>query len=294
VIYANGLYTAVGKKGTVLTSPDGVSWTSRSSGVSQYIEHVIWANNRYVAVGEKGLMITSPDSINWTVIPPVTPADIEDIAYGNGTFVGVGGYFDFYGAVTTVITSTNGTDWQSQFSVAFFGTRARGVAFGGGKFVLVGNDGLSAVSSNGVLWTDSFHAYDNFRSIGYSSGRFIAVGNDGLIMSTVDGINWVDHHSIAAMNLRDVQVDDDGLIAVGSNGGLLKSLTLQPQLLGLRLGGGFELDVHGGIGSQYTLQSSTDCRHWTNVLSWNLDSVPWQYFETSGAPMQFYRLVPAP
>jgi hypothetical protein len=292
VIYANGMYVVVGKKGTILISTDGLTWTQRSSGVSEYIEHVIWANNRFVAVGEKGLMVTSTDGITWTVVPPATLGDIEDMAYGNGIFVGVGGYFDPFGAITTVITSTNGTDWQNQPSVGFFGTRARGVAFGGGRFVLVGNDGLSAVSTNGKAWSDAFRANDNFRAVTYTSGRFIAVGNDGLLMSSVDGITWIDHRCVGSMNLRDVQVDSDGLLAVGSNGTLLKSEILQPQLLARRNGSGFELDLRGGLAPQYYLQRSSDFHTWNNVMNYS-NSAPVQYLDRSGAPVQFYRIVPA-
>jgi hypothetical protein len=34
VAYGNGLFVAVGNDGTILTSPDGVSWTQRTSGTS--------------------------------------------------------------------------------------------------------------------------------------------------------------------------------------------------------------------------------------------------------------------
>ena len=61
-----------------------------------------------------------------------------------------------------------------------------------------------------------------------------------------------------------------------------------------RNGGGFELDVRGGLAPMYLLQSSSDCIHWTNVMSYsNLNAWQWQYQDSSGARIQFYRLVPA-
>jgi len=293
VTYANGLYVAVGKRGLILTSPDGLTWTERASGVNQYIEHVIWANNRFVAVGEAGLMTTSTNGINWTALPPPTLGDLEDVTYGNGMFVAVGGYFGVGGAIATVLTSTNGIVWQDQPSVAFFGVRARGVTFGNGKFVLVGNDGLTAVSTNGKSWSDAFQLWENFRSVTYTAGRFVAVGNDGLVMSSLDGTVWNYQRCPASMNLRDVQTVEDGVIVLGSNGAILKSDLLQPQLFGHKNGGGFELNVRGGFAAQYQLQSSTDLLNWSNIMAYS-NSAPMHYLDPSGAPRRFYRLVPAP
>jgi hypothetical protein len=37
VTYGNGLFVAVGQFGTILTSPDGVNWTQRTSGTSNWL-----------------------------------------------------------------------------------------------------------------------------------------------------------------------------------------------------------------------------------------------------------------
>jgi hypothetical protein len=52
VTYGNGLFVAVGSYGTILTSPDGVSWTARASGTSNFLNGVTYANGLFVAVGE--------------------------------------------------------------------------------------------------------------------------------------------------------------------------------------------------------------------------------------------------
>ena len=40
VTYGNGTFVAVGGYGTILTSPDGVTWTRRTSGTSNWLEGV--------------------------------------------------------------------------------------------------------------------------------------------------------------------------------------------------------------------------------------------------------------
>jgi hypothetical protein len=60
VTYGNGLFVAVGEWGTILTSPDGVTWTARTSGTSNLLYDVTYGNGTFVAVGEWGTILTSP------------------------------------------------------------------------------------------------------------------------------------------------------------------------------------------------------------------------------------------
>ena len=59
VAYGNGRFVAVGRRGTILTSSDGVSWTERSSGTSQDLHGVTYGNGLFVAVGSGGTILTS-------------------------------------------------------------------------------------------------------------------------------------------------------------------------------------------------------------------------------------------
>jgi hypothetical protein len=55
VAYGNGLFVAVGRsdagRGTILTSPDGVTWTVRASPTSNQLNGVTYGNGLFVAVG---------------------------------------------------------------------------------------------------------------------------------------------------------------------------------------------------------------------------------------------------
>ena len=60
VTYGNGTFVAVGEGGTILTSPDGVSWTERASPTKDFLNGVAYGNGTFVAVGKDGAILTFP------------------------------------------------------------------------------------------------------------------------------------------------------------------------------------------------------------------------------------------
>jgi hypothetical protein len=81
---------AVGLHGAILTSPDGVNWTARASGTSNWLNGVTYGNGLFVAVGGGGAILTSPDGVNWTRRASGTSNFLNGVTYGNGLFVAVG------------------------------------------------------------------------------------------------------------------------------------------------------------------------------------------------------------
>ena len=65
------LFNAVGYSGTILSSPDGITWTystwdSQNYGTSKNLSGITYGGSTYVAVGWSGRILTSPDGITWT------------------------------------------------------------------------------------------------------------------------------------------------------------------------------------------------------------------------------------
>jgi hypothetical protein len=137
VAYGNGTFVAVGRGGTILTSPDGVSWRPRTSGTSNDLYGVTYGNGRFVAVGEDGTILTSPDGVNWTERTSGTGSYLYSVAYGNGNFVAVG-------ADGPILTSPDGVTWTPRASGT--GNPLRGVTYGNGLFVTVGYRGTILTS----------------------------------------------------------------------------------------------------------------------------------------------------
>ena len=57
ITYGNNLFVAVGVSGTILTSPDGITWTSRTSGTNNWLDGITYGNGLFVAVGLNGTIL---------------------------------------------------------------------------------------------------------------------------------------------------------------------------------------------------------------------------------------------
>ena len=69
-----GLFVAVGASGIVLTSSDGISWTSRTSGVSTVLWSVTYSESLglFVAVGASGIVLKSDFTLAENLISTLT------------------------------------------------------------------------------------------------------------------------------------------------------------------------------------------------------------------------------
>ena len=77
-------FVAVGEGGTILTSPDGIEWTLRTSGTSRWLL-AAWSpvRNLFVVVGDAGTILTSPDGITWTPRSSGTVQRLNSVARGS-------------------------------------------------------------------------------------------------------------------------------------------------------------------------------------------------------------------
>ena len=135
VTYGNGLFVAVssGVGGKVMTSPDGINWTLRTSNdAANGWKGVTYGNGLFVAVTSGGNVATSPDGVNWTLR---TPPYIYwyGVTYGNGLFVAVTDWATGNGG-NNVMISPDGTNWTPETAID---NVWQSVTYGNGLFVAV-------------------------------------------------------------------------------------------------------------------------------------------------------------
>lgn len=151
-IASNGknLYVAVGDT-SIITSPNGITWTSRTSSFgSTAINTVAYGNGYWVAVGGSGKVAYSSDGITWTQVSTgIGTTEVKSVAWGNGLWV-IGGAS---GAMRTA-TDPTGT-WTSRTST--LSNVGEIHYFKGQSIWVAGNDvgttGALASSADGLTWT---------------------------------------------------------------------------------------------------------------------------------------------
>ena len=88
--YGKGSFVAVGS--SIMTSPDGMQWTAQLAGPPAGLWAVGFGDECFVAAGTDHSILTSSNGVNWTSHSTAVDG-LNGIAYGNGSFVAVGSYF---------------------------------------------------------------------------------------------------------------------------------------------------------------------------------------------------------
>jgi hypothetical protein len=216
--YGNGAYVAAGNYGSILSSPDGVNWTARTSGTSAHFSGITYGNNLFAAVGQSGAILTSPDGSTWTARTSDTGSALRAVTYGNAKFIAVG----YNGKV---VTSPDGIQhWQYAVPGTTIGEKLQGVVYGASGFVVVGNNGTIITSPDGSAWTARTSPVTaNLNCVTYGPGLYVAVGHGGGIVTSPDGVTWTSRASGTGNNLHAVIYSHAKYLAAGSGGDVLSS-----------------------------------------------------------------------
>ncbi|HMO77699.1 MAG TPA: hypothetical protein PKD95_00685, partial [Candidatus Paceibacterota bacterium] len=210
VAYGNGLFVAGGAS-MILTSPDGLNWSTTTVDHSANWFGVAYGNGLFVLVDiNNGHVATSPNGADWATSTPVAGKYWFGTAYGQGKFVVVGEDDDL---IDNVMTSYDGINWKEDTS-ANPGTNWNSVTYGNGVFVAV-NSGNTMTSLDGTNWISRSGGAGNF--VTYGNGLFVSVGSNS-IRTSPDGINWTTRTSPANNNWRSVTYGNGLFVAVSNSG----------------------------------------------------------------------------
>jgi len=177
---------------TVVAAPSFSSVTSTAAIFNRGIYSVTYGNNKFVAGGNNRMAY----STNGTTWIDASGADytfngfglVKGITYGS-QFVAVG--YNNSGGVINY--SSDGTSWYSVTTTTFGTSNINDVAYDGGRYVAVGENGKMAYSTNGTTWTavgDSTFDTSTIYGITYAAGKFVAVGASGKMTYSTNGTTW--------------------------------------------------------------------------------------------------------
>lgn len=185
----------------LMTSTDGITWTGASAGTGSW-ESVCWSAelSLFVVVGTMQIS-TSPDGVTWTSrTPPAGTWIWTSICWSKekSLFVAVASGSD---TGTRVITSPDGITWTLRTTPANNSWKSVTYGHGAGVFVAVSSDGTGnrvMTSPDGTTWTSRTTPTDRFWvSVCWSASkeRFVAVTSSSIVgvpsvVYSTDGITW--------------------------------------------------------------------------------------------------------
>ncbi len=230
----DGLVVAVGDRGAIALSADGVDWRRVDSPVTTDLCSVLWGPRGLVAVGEDGVVLTSRDALHWVRRPTPTAWDLCGVA-DNGT------EYLVVGQGHTVLASRDGIAWELRPEPEL---GLGSVTWGRGKWVGVGGGcpsfwsddrhGRIFISEDGYSWRQvAFDPLQWLEKVVWTGKEFVAVGgysisvrfqwqSSSLVVVSPDGESWVEEEAPPTRLLRNATVDSsDRVWAVGIDGGVV-------------------------------------------------------------------------
>ncbi|MDR1788658.1 MAG: hypothetical protein LBR16_09485 [Treponema sp.] len=200
VAFGDGRFVAVGRWAKSAWSTDGVTWNPvqiESFGTwgtdYQDINAITYGNGRFVAAGGNGKVAFSPKGETWTWVANILLGEgksVKTLAYGNGYFIaaGDGGNMKVVpqGSLAGGSGDNGGQNWVGVDS-KFDTTNILSVAWGGTRFIAVGDNGRMSESADGTVWNaippgtgadqNHFTSEEGIHRVFYGNSIFVAGGN---------------------------------------------------------------------------------------------------------------------
>jgi hypothetical protein len=288
----------------------GTSWVTRTSGTSSGLNKVVWAGTKFVAVGAGSTVLTSPDGITWTshVIDNARNINLNTLAWNGRVLIATGttspsGGLGYY-------RSTDGITW-SALTAPYFGMSSRilfssadTTFFAAGQsntdrnFLRSEDDGLTwAVDT---LPRESGNLISSIWSFTKHAGRFVGVGGNGVSGSSLTGETWIRHTNsdtyadpwpdggVYSYTMTAVVSAGTHAVAVGYSTSVIRSadgITWTPPYRALTSGGSnssltdlvWTGNMLVAVGNNVTLLSADAGANWAriNAGSNNFASIAW-------------------
>jgi hypothetical protein len=192
------LFAAVGHQGQRIVSPDGAEWTHLQTGKEGEIYRAAAAGRGVtVAIGNFGgnnLMSMTRDGGAWEQVSREGQYKnfFRGLAFGNGHFLAIGGDPGSVGSSSPFVAeSEDGVKWTEYVFISGKNILRR-AAWGGDRWVGVGDRGRRSMSKDGRDWVDAadLKATDTLVDVAFGAGKFVGVGLHGLRSVTEDGLKW--------------------------------------------------------------------------------------------------------
>lgn len=190
----------------VSVSDPARQFTQRTSGTTKNLNAIATNGTLAVAVGgNSGVILTSSDGVAWTTrtVPDFAAnMNFRAAVWDGSKFIVAGSDYNFSvpGWVGGIYTSPDGISWTQRYLGSTAGTEIQALASDGTASVATGDSGTILQSVDGVSWlpvTLAGLGSTSLKGVAWNAGNYIATGHSGgngtpRVLTSVDRVNWID------------------------------------------------------------------------------------------------------
>lgn len=225
----DNLYIAVGDQGALLSSPDGATWTTRTSGTSVALNDITHGDGRYVAVGQAGKILVSEDGVLWDPADSPSSRDLFAVVHHIDRFYAVGG--DYSAGARLQVDGRHHLDPPGDPPARPPARRPRLRRQPAGRKIGTSQSDLQIfglfTGRQDAGWqqrVDGTGLGLRYNAVAAGAPTFVTIGPGGSASST-DALTWTQAPILESATMRDLTYSQQGWIAVGDAGKVLASAT---------------------------------------------------------------------
>ncbi|MGO0063380.1 tandem-95 repeat protein [Brevibacillus fluminis] len=250
---------------TALAAPAAPTWLSPSANTGYMLQGVRYGAGEWLALGINNTIASSGDGKNWTLYHPNGGFnEWADAVYDGGNWILVGSGKIFQSPSGTAASDTGWTALKTDFASNLWG-----IAYGGGKYVTVGSDGVILTSSDKVSWTTQNLSGESGKflaAVTYANGQFVTVSTSGNIYASTDGQSWSKVYS-GSSPINGVTFGNGKFVAVGSGKAYTStdgsSWSVSPDSVPVLYSVDYGNNKYVAVGAGGILATSTDGTTWS-------------------------------
>ncbi len=215
IVYAKNQYVVVRESGLIMTSPDGLKWTSRASPTKNNLLGLFWDGHQYLAGGDQGTILSSTNGIKWANRDSGCLVNFYSFSRSGTRYVAVGN--------DGIRISSNSVAWTEPASAptsvpftacTWTGTEFLACGLGLGKKPTI------YTSPDGDVWTlRDTTVTESLRAATTINGTIYIAGDSVIKESTDGGATWADTFTNIGGNklFMGLAYNGHSLIAAGFN-----------------------------------------------------------------------------
>jgi hypothetical protein len=204
----------------VIRLSTGVNWVTRASGTTKRLTNVHWTGSQFIAVGDSNTILTSPDGVTWTPrVTLSNGARYQSVASQGSQIVVLGSPRTGTTPDSSVIISNDGgATWSYHNGQTFQARQVTVLKWLGGQYIGTANPAGILISQDGINWQLSITGGTNALSnLIWTGSQYMNTRLNSPPRTSPDGVTWTNVTGEAPYLITSMVWADDRVVTLGDN-----------------------------------------------------------------------------